>query len=335
MKNKIISFLKLFAVAPFLGTMSCEKVLFEAEPKSNPIEVYDYFIADIKRNYGLFEYKGIKIDTFGNFSRPKVTLSTSDNQLFEIMARQLETLKDGHNSLQSPSFYAAYDYSRTAPKNNSINLGNYVNFGPPQGAIEYRNMKTASLGYIQIDNFTEKKSEYEVIDKILEEFSDKKGIIIDVRGNGGGQTDYAEIIASRFADKAYTYGKIKTKIGPNPNDFTDWVETKIAPMGKKQFTKPVAILTNRSSFSATEVFLMIMDNFPHVSIVGDTTRGGVGGPISRELPNGWGYRVSSKIWARPDGTSPEGKGVYPDYPIWNKPQSDKDLILEKAIDLLK
>ena len=334
MKN-FKTILKFFVIASLLGMVSCEKILFETEPKSNPIEVYDYFIADIKKYYGLFAYKGIKIDTFGNYSRPKVTLNTSDNELFEIMARQLATLKDGHNTLQSPAFYASYDYSKTAPKNNFINLGNYVNFGSPQGAIEYRNMKTAGLGYIQIDNFTEKKGEYEVIDKVLETFADKKGIIIDVRGNGGGQTDYAEIVASRFADKVYTYGKIKTKIGPNPNDFTDWVETKIAPAGKKQFTKPVIILTNRSSFSATEVFLMIMDNFPQVTIVGDTTRGGVGGPVSHELPNGWGYRVSSKVWARPDGTSPEGKGVFPDYPIWNKPQSDRDLIMEKAIELLK
>ncbi len=337
MKNNTFIFTKLLVGAALLCliNLSCEKALFETEPKSSPIEVYDYFIADIKKHYGLFQYKGIKIDTFGNFLRPKVKPNTSDKELFAIMAQQLETLKDGHNSLESPFQYSAYDYSKTAPKNEVINLQNYIDFGPAQGAIEYRAMKIASLGYIEISSFNAKKSEYEAIDKVLEVFGDKKGLIIDVRGNGGGQSGNAEIVASRFADKSYIYGKIKAKIGPNPNDFDDWVETKIAPAGKKQFTKPVVILTNRKCLSSTELFLMMMDNFPNVRIVGDTTGGAVGGPVARELPNGWGYRVSTKIWARPDGSSAEGKGIYPDYPTWNKPQSNQDSILEKAIELLK
>jgi Peptidase family S41 len=321
----------------FIATIffSCKKEIFETEPKMDSKTIYEYFIDDVKKHYGLFEYKGIKIDTFGNYYSKIVQPNTTNEELWKIMATQLNTLKDGHNTLYGLNKYASYDYSKFAPENGIINLKKYVLFGPAQGIIEYRQMYETSLGYINIDTFDGKKADFEAIDKAISEFSNKKGIIIDVRGNAGGQTGFAEIVAARFADKAYTYGKIKTKLGPNKNEFSAWVDTKISPAGKVQFTKPVVVLTNRKCFSSTEVFLMIMQNFPHVRIVGDTTGGGVGGPVPRELPNGWGYRLSTKLWARPDGSSPESGGIIPNYTIWNGKSNENDLILEKAIELLK
>ncbi len=314
---------------------ACKNNFFDQEPKSDPASVYEYFIADIKKHYGLFEYKGINIDTFGNANRKIVTPNLSSEQLFTVLATQLNSLKDGHNSILGSSRFSTYLYYKNAPENGILNAQKYIQFGPPQGKIEYRQMFEPNIGYINIDTFVGKKADFEAIDKAIEAFANKKGIIIDIRGNSGGESGYAEIVASRFADKAYTYGKIKTKLGPNKNDFSNWVETKIKPSGKAQFTKPVIVLTNRKCFSSAEIFLMIMENFPHVRFVGDTTGGGVGGPVSRELPNGWGIRLSTKLWVRANGKSLEDIGMIPNHTVWNGNQIESDKILEKAIELLK
>jgi C-terminal processing protease CtpA/Prc len=99
----------------------------------------------------------------------------------------------------------------------------------------------------------------------------------------------------------------------------------------------VAVLTNRRCFSATEEFVLAMKVLPHVVVVGDTTGGGIGNPLYRELPNGWVYQVPRWIEFTPEMTIIEGVGLAPDFPVSiSKADSDRgrDTILEEAIRLL-
>lgn len=327
----------LFTLSIFVLT-GCEKVFFEANSSTDNLAVYDYFLDDFKNTYALFKLKGINPDTLGNAFRKQITANTSQKELFDKMAKILDMCKDGHNSIKSPFGVYTYDFWSKAPANDQVNLSNYVNFGPAQGIIEYRSMKEPDLGYVNIKSFDGSASDFEKIDDALATLGNKKGLIIDVRSNGGGNSENSEIVASRFATKALVYGKVIAKIGKGKNDFSEWIDTKIAPAGKAQYLKPVVILTNRRSFSSTEIFTMIMQNFPNVAVVGDTTGGGMGNPTTRELPNGWLYRASSKQRERANGAIIEGKGIYPNVAIWNTPkdvQQGRDRILEKAIELLK
>jgi C-terminal processing protease CtpA/Prc len=75
---------------------------------------------------------------------------------------------------------------------------------------------------------------------------------------------------------------------------------------------------------------------PQTTIVGDTTGGASGGPIVRELPNGWTYELSQWIEYTPNKTTFEGVGLAPDVVV--KPTSatfaaGKDEVLEQAIAL--
>ena len=111
------------------------------------------------------------------------------------------------------------------------------------------------------------------------------------------------------------------------------------PGSKIKWTdKPVIVLTNRRSYSATEWFVLFMDLQPNVQIVGDTTGGGGAVPITRELPNGWILRVSNTQTRLPSGKVFQKSGIFPDVPVWI-PQEDEtnniDTILEKAIQLLR
>jgi C-terminal processing protease CtpA/Prc len=80
-----------------------------------------------------------------------------------------------------------------------------------------------------------------------------------------------------------------------------------------------------------------MQSMPHVTIVGDTTGGGVGSPIFRELPNGWTYRLSTMIEADAQGRIIEGSGIIPDVPLRTSVTDSTngiDRILEKGIEII-
>ena len=120
---------------------------------------------------------------------------------------------------------------------------------------------------------------------------DCKGIIIDVRNNGGGDPKNAETVAARFARKKTLYGYWKWKNGPKHNDFTEPQPFYISPEGHL-FSKKVIVLTNRSSYSATNDFVLMMKSLENITVIGDSTGGGEGAPFYRELQNGWYYRFS-------------------------------------------
>jgi hypothetical protein len=336
MKYQLIKFLTILFLSSSL-LLACNKIAFSPDPKSDPIAVYDYFINDFKNNYALFELKGINPDTFGVSLRKFVSDKTSDSDLFKIIGYQAQTVRDRHVFVSNLYNRIGYNVAIGVPVNRAVNLSRYVLLNS-NGKIRHETMRESTLGYIVIPSFSGKSSDFEAIDDAIDKFSSKKGIIIDVRNNLGGGSQNAEIVASRFANKKVIYGKKSAKIGPNKDDFTPWTDLYIEPLGKSQFLKPVVVLTNRSSFSATEWFLMMMQNFPNVRIVGDTTSGGLSSSAPRELPNGWIYKLSTQRIIRPDGSTPEGKGIIPNYTVWisqNDVAQGRDKILEKAIELLK
>ena len=65
------------------------------------------------------------------------------------------------------------------------------------------------------------------------------------------------------------------------------------PFPGLRWQKPVAVLTNRRTYSAANSFVMFVKHLPQVIVVGDKTGGGAGLPFSSELPNGWSLRFSA------------------------------------------
>ena len=165
-----------------------------------------------------------------------------------------------------------------------------------------------------------------------------KGIVVDVRNNGGGSDRNSKTVASRFFDEKRLFRYVRYRNGPRHSDFTDFIPDYIEPEGKTQFTKPVILLTNRRCFSATEDFVLAMRILPQVTVVGDTTGGGAGNPVLRVLPNGWLYRLSRWIEYTSEKESFEGIGFAPDILVGISPAdslSGKDTILETAIRMLE
>ena len=78
------------------------------------------------------------------------------------------------------------------------------------------------------------------------------------------------------------------------NDFSKLYRNELSPARYDlRWIKPVVLLTNRGCFSSVNDFAFTMKSFENVTLMGDTTGGGGGMPMSSELPNGWVVRFSS------------------------------------------
>ncbi len=163
------------------------------------------------------------------------------------------------------------------------------------------------------------------------------GIIIDVRSNGGGNSDNADIIISRFNDQERLFLSERRRIGDR-DEFGPWISATTKVHKGTRFTKPVIVLTNRRCFSTTEWFIAGMRTMPHVTIMGDTTGGGSGNPLFKELSNGWKMRTSNTQKDLPEGGDYQFIGLFPDVPLWiNETDSllGNDTILQSAFEQIK
>ncbi len=319
-------------------SLGCERAFFEEEPQDTYVNNFEIFWSEFDRNYSFFELKKIDWDSLYQVYRPLVSLARNNAEFFQVLARMSLELKDGHVNVISPYGVSIFDYTEglnlAGPRDVDRYLFNTKRIG---NSIEYSEVIRPNVGYISIKTFGDKLEDYEEIDHILEGFENEDGIIIDVRSNGGGSTSKSQTIASRFADKKRVYLKVKYKNGPGHGDFSDWDQRTVSPAGPVQFLKPVVVLTDHRTFSAAEEFVLAMRLFPHVTIVGDTTGGGSGNPILRELPNGWTFRLSSWIAADPDNNTYEGIGLVPDVTVLNQlPSSpdDTDYVLLEALRII-
>jgi C-terminal processing protease CtpA/Prc len=91
----------------------------------------------------------------------------------------------------------------------------------------------------------------------------------------------------------------------------------LAPRGQWSYTKPVYLLVGRGCFSSNETFVAAMSALPQVTVAGDTTGGGSGNPIEREIRvdgrnTGWRYSVPRWIERTADGKVIEWNGIAPD-----------------------
>lgn len=339
---------KISCVLVLVLCLGCEKIFFKEDPANTPESNFDIFWKDFDRYYAQFGIRNVDWDSV--YAMRPQTVNNTDRQLFKLLSDVVVNLNDMHVNLNSSfgsSSWKGWGRGKY-PSSKLINPCSYLICGPSQNSevFEYREFKNDNIGYVIINTFSGAidggtnlyDDRYYLIDNILANFKNKKGIVIDVRWNSGGNTMNAETVASRFADQKRLSYRNRFKTGPGKADFSDWINYSIEPKGTYQFTKPVVVLTSRLTSSTAEYFVMYMKELPNVTIVGDTTGGGTGSPVFRELPNGWTYRLSTAYAETADHRVVDGKGIVPDVTIQTSVAdsiSGIDRILQKAIQILK
>ena len=324
----------------FFAFSSCEKALVSADPKNTPTENVKFVWKTINEKYPFFEYKGVNWDSVGNVWIPRVRDTMNDATVFRVIDSMLYTLKDGHTNL-----FGAFNFSRNwewylnYPDNYNATLveRNYLkNDYRFTGSLLNRFMDNNNVGYVRYSSFSSNISDFD-IDVVVGRFQNTKGMIIDVRSNGGGSISNVHKLVSRFIDKKLLAYKDAEKSGPGRKDFSPLKDNFIEPKGDRKYLKPVIILTNRRCYSATTLFVASMLNLPNVKVIGDWTGGGGGTPTSTQLPNGWIMRYSGTNTFTPAGFNIEN-GTPPTIKL-DISKSDEaagiDSIIERALKELK
>ena len=280
-----------------LGAMiaSCTKLeTYDDTPTGNFEALWNI----IDQNYCFFDYKaeeyGLNWNNVYRKYKHRIDDGMSNTGLFEVLGDMLDELRDGHVNL-----YAAHDVARYW----DFHEGYATNFSEEiQTLYLGTDYKIASglrytilpdnIGYIYVPSFSNAIGEGN-LDECLHALALCRGLIIDVRNNGGGNLNHAESLAARFTNERVLTGYICHKTGMGHNDFSTPEPLYLDSSDRIRWQKSVCVLTNRSSYSATNDFVKIMRSLPLVTIVGDRTGGGSGLPFSSELPNGWSVRFSA------------------------------------------
>lgn len=212
------------------------------------------------------------------------------------------------------------------------------------------------IAYVALNSFGDMKI-VEEFEKIIPKLQTAKGMIIDLRYNGGGSDNIVSAILNHLTDKPYQGFKWKTRehrgaykawgkyypdneeVGPYYKGDA-WYEEpvkEIKPTDVEKILVPLVILTSHNTGSAAEDLLIFMDKMDHVSLVGQRTHGSTGQPIEFNLPGGGAARVCSLRCTYPDGREFVGYGVQPDVLIEPTVESfrrDVDLVLLKGLEVI-
>lgn len=317
---------------------SCEKVMLENDPSTEPYVVFDYLWNDVNNRYSFFEEKNINWDSIRVVYRNKINATTNEYELFNILSDMLMELEDGHVNISSVFNRSRnFEWYRNYPVNyyegivENRYLGrDYRITGP------FKNRLIDSVLYINYRTFSNEVLQSH-LDQLMSRAEGMKGVIIDVRSNGGGSLKNAYKLAACFTEQRYDFAKQRIKTGPGKDDFSTWGLMSVEPRQGKKFTGQVIILTNRRSYSATSFFAQIMSMFPNALLIGDQTGGGGGTPVSGELPNGWEYSFSASQTVNMEGDQIEF-GVPVDQKVNIRvidEQNGYDTIIETALRLLR
>jgi len=251
----------------------------------------------IDTRYCYLDYKHINWDSIYTVYHQQIPSVTGKIPFFDLMGRMLNELKDGHVNLYSEFDITRYwKWYQDYPSNFSstlIHTSRYLGQNYRiAGGLNYTTIDNGRIGYIYYGSFSNPISDSNIA-SAMNSFTKCHALIIDVRDNGGGSLDYSKQLASYFFKNDTITGYIRHKTGDGHSDFSKPVEIITTAHKTIQWQRPVAILTNRMSFSATNDFVNRMTLAPHAIIIGDRTGGGGGLPLSSELPNGWLVRFSS------------------------------------------
>ncbi len=292
----------------------------------------------IDERYCYLDSKNIDWDK--TYTKYSVLIDTVSSKygLFNLFSEMLDELKDGHVNLYSEfnrsrywKWYTDYpsNFSSKLIYNKNYLGANYRIAGP----LQYNVISNGEIGYIYYGSFANGFSDSN-IRSIFEFFKNSKGVIIDVRNNGGGNITNSETLASYFFKEKTLTNYIQQKTGKGHSDFSEPKAIYTEPHKTLRWERPVVILTNRMSYSATNEFACRMNFAPNSKIIGDKTGGGGGLPLSSELPNGWLIRFSAVPMLDANLNDIE-TGINPTIKV-DLSQSDEtkgiDTIIEKAIN---
>ncbi|HEY0105213.1 MAG TPA: S41 family peptidase [Rhizomicrobium sp.] len=183
---------------------------------------------------------------------------------------------------------------------------------------EVRWHREGDVGYIRMPGFNENTSgglETAVRDLKRQIGPGLKGYILDLRNNPGGLLDQAV----RVSDDMLTSGEVVSTRGRHPDD----TQRYDASPGDITDGKPVIVLINAGTASASEIVAGALQDHHRATILGMTSFGK--GSVQTILPlseGGGALRLTTARYYTPSGHSIQAQGIIPDVPVAEGDEDD-------------
>jgi hypothetical protein len=273
---------------------------------------FDIFWQTFAENYPFFDAKHM------NWNAQRRLRSTVDqDNLYSTLCKMILPLHDNHVAVMKddhPCYSVRPGTVEPGPELES-KVVHFIEHRDLHGAMQtwaggrvgYFELP-GRIGYFRISGF-QGYSSAELGRALDTAFGSRlRGLIIDVRVNGGGNDSYGLQIASRLANKPYVaYSK---RVQVSPGHFTRPQPIVVRP-AKHPYTGPVAILTGGSDVSAGETFVQALLNRPRTVRIGQNTQGVFSDILERHLPNGWLFGLPDEEFLTRTGRTFDGTGIPP------------------------
>jgi C-terminal processing protease CtpA/Prc len=190
----------------------------------------------------------------------------------------------------------------------------------------------------------------------LEELASARALVIDVRYNGGGNSNVGYGVAAYLTTDTLATSRWRTREhiaarkawGVGGNDryadyarmdawFDGGTHGDVPPADGARLIVPTVVLQDHGTFSAAEDFLVVVDQLPQVTSIGRPSGGSTGQPLSFELPGGGRAWICTKRDTFPDGRDFVGVGIAPDIVVRTTVadvRAGRDPALDRAIEHL-
>ncbi|MBR5053280.1 MAG: S41 family peptidase [Bacteroidaceae bacterium] len=289
---------RLLPILAFLLALltSCQRSDYEYDdtPQGN----LDALWTLIDQRYCFLSYKeeelGFKWSEIHAKYSEKLNPGMTRVQLFEVLCQMLSELKDGHvNISTSLDLGRNWSWKEDYPENLNTELRQqYLGTDYHIGSGLKYTILPDNIGYVVYESFSHGIGDGNLSD-MFTYLRLCNGLILDIRGNSGGDLTNAETLSSRFTNEKVLVGYMCHKTGKGHDDFSEPTADYISPSEGVRWQKPTILLVNRACYSAANIFVRNMKEMPKVTVMGDQTGGGSGLPFSSELPIGWSVRFSA------------------------------------------
>lgn len=206
-------------------------------------------------------------------------------------------------------------------------------------------MLAGDVAYLSLDHF-ESDEGVKAFTKALPRIMRAKGLVIDVRRNGGGSTVHGERILEHLTrqaiPRAMSFMRGPSIVAGHQARLVAWEPVPhFTPAHDRDgdvYEGPVVVLTSAATFSAAEDFVLAFNALGRGVTIGATTGGSTGKPMNIRLPGGGWGRICIKRDLLPDGGTFVGRGLKPDIeagPTVRSIRKGVDPVLERALAHLK
>lgn len=171
---------------------------------------------------------------------------------------------------------------------------------------------TGNVGYLRIDTFAPSSAATRrMIDAAMTELSMTDALIVDVRSNGGGDSQTVDYLLGYFFGGSVPVTGFSERSNGRVHKELDYSAKYVG--GAKYLERPVFVLTSSDTFSGAEQFAYDMQALKRATLVGQTTGGGANPGDMYDLTENFGFFVPTGVAENPmTHANWEGSGVVPE-----------------------